>query len=227
MKVVGIMQVGGRAPWLKYSLPNLRSLVDDAILLARGGIAEASIPDLQGMRYYDFRGNEWDGLNYAIRLAGRLNPDWLFFMDSDEVLVGTRQTLEDLSKKDSLHIFKRIWLWMDEFHYRVDFPEKFQSFTQYTCFIPYNGRLKMERPYPFWLRLSWGRKIFDYPRVERHAEIIVKHYAALDKDYKKKQLMYMVDILKHNPFEEGKKLVERFMPHFEEPVLEQVPREWS
>lgn len=236
MKIVGIMQVGLDSPWIKYSIPNMKSLVDETILVfgtrskkQRDAFDRSAIPlkDDESTIELEFHGKEWDGVNLAIRKASDLNPDWLFFMDSDEVIMTTREKFESLTKKKAMHLFKKIWLWQDEYHYRVDAPQKFQTFTSYTCLIPYHEKLKMERPHPFWLRIDWGRKVFQSPVIERHSDIIVKHYQALDqKNYKRKQLNTVIEILKRNPLQDDKELSERFLPHFEEPAIEPLPKEW-
>jgi len=213
------MQVGGSTPFLDKSLRNLSYLVDDMILLGRGQTTYETKKMIELRDFYDFQGSEWDCINYGIKLAQQYKPDWLLFLDSDEVLECNRAKLEDLAQINALHLFKRIWLWQDENHYRIDHPEKYQSFTQYTCFVA-NNKLRMERPHPFWFRLNWGRKQFGYPKVQRHLDILVKHYAALAPDFQKKQLQYLIDILKHNPFENKNKIVERLAPHFSEPILE-------
>ena len=114
MKIVGIMQVGANSPWIKYSLPNMKSLVDEAILVIGtrsrskkqpDSFDRSAIPLHKDEPTIEFHGKEWDGVNFAIRKASDLNPDWLFFMDSDEVIVATRERFESLAKKKAMHLF--------------------------------------------------------------------------------------------------------------------------
>jgi len=139
MKIVGILRIKNAILTISECLYNLSALVDEIVIVDNG----STDGTIQTYNYFPkivtvkkTRGyNEARDKNLVHQLGKKRNPDWMVFLDADEVFESalTRSKLEGLcsSSHDALGI--RIFhFWLSKTHFRADD----YYFTRYTT-IPF------------------------------------------------------------------------------------------
>lgn len=196
MKIVGLMVCGpGEADrYLEASLKELKRLCDDAVIVGNNTDpkTEALIKSYGYWFYRDDR--EWgiyqpDIKTDLLTKIGKLNPDWIIAIDSDEVFAPefTRQEAERLATTGEIaYYFMVVNLYNDKDHFAHD--KGIQRFwnIRYYKFMPEHG-LQFQRKS---LHCGLGPPIVY--KYGWHAPYYLEHYGLMKaEDRAKKAQRYM------------------------------------
>lgn len=255
MKIIGAMQVGGHIEWiLPRSLTNLASLVDEVVVVGRGFVSDEIIKIVKGLPKIvqaDIvpgfsKRIEWDDMNNLLRLATSRGADWIIFMDSDETFEPRLRTeIHEMVKHEDtgMYRFRKYWLWRDDKHYRVDRPDKFQSYAVNTYLVRASRNLRFRNPAGPFLKRSakhllgiekirpyFGRNPVEGVEGKRiDTDILVFHHAALNwPQFVKNQIWYTALLAKRQPGRDEYKIAEQLHSILDESTLklEPVKQDW-
>lgn len=125
MRIVGICVCGPNEKYLERTLKEFKRLCDD-VLIATNNIDEKSIKLIEEYGFGHYRDDrEWgtsqpDIKSGLLSAAGKLNPDWIIALDSDEVFAPdfTREEAERLAGLGEIAwYFLVVNLYNDEEHF--------------------------------------------------------------------------------------------------------------
>jgi glycosyltransferase involved in cell wall biosynthesis len=89
------------------------------------------------MRQTGYASREVTNRQIAHRMAREQGADWIVFLDADEMFeYGMKDRIRELVTREDVgeYHFRKLWLWRCEHLYRVDRPDKFQTFNRFRLF---------------------------------------------------------------------------------------------
>jgi len=132
----------------------------------------------QGGRWYQVR-----DLNRLLGETKKMNPEWIYFSDADELADGRLPDMLDdlLSQQDvGQYLFREITLWRSNTHYRIDHPEYFMRIH------PENISLIRNVPSLRWIsRPTYLRQAYKALRswVRGRRYIFLKHRGGITRSF--------------------------------------------
>ena len=193
-KVFGAMRVKNGLPFIKESLPRLRELCDDVVVVDTGS-TDGTVDYLKdnGYKYkiYTESENEVDQRNYVLDFAREEGADWVMTLDCDEVMdeTMTKEDLEYLINPPDPTVFGYVFrfanFWRGRELVRIDGPWGYMKNTRLFKLLP---SLKLYSEHPQGLHCS-AADVLPLDSV-RFTPFRIKHYGYSSPEIVKKKYEY-------------------------------------